>query len=140
MTQCTIRLLPLLLQLPLPYRIPIVPTPLIHLTQPIVETWLDDQILNTDICVDGYNIVRLDRNRQGGGVLIFVSKAFSYNLVHSGSPELELIVLSLQPPQSPIITTNAPISIFDTLLNSLCLYVTVSYLILCSWETSMLIF
>ena len=58
----------------------------------IVETWLDNQILNTEICIDGYDIVRLDRNRQGGGVLIFVSKAFSYNLVHSGSPELELIV------------------------------------------------
>ena len=68
----------------------------------IGETWLDNQILNTEICIDGYDIVRLDRNRQGGGVLIFVSKAFSYNLVHSGSPELELIVLSLQSSQSPI--------------------------------------
>ena len=42
----------------------------------IVETWLDKQILDCEVCIDNYDIVRHDRNRQGGGVLFFVSRSF----------------------------------------------------------------
>ena len=33
----------------------------------IVESWLSDDILDAEISIDGYHIVRLDRNRYGGG-------------------------------------------------------------------------
>ena len=38
------------------------------------ESHLDEQILNSDISIDGYNsIFRKDRNSYGGGVIIYVS-------------------------------------------------------------------
>lgn len=36
----------------------------------IVESWLDSAIEDNELCIDGYNIVRLDRNRHGGGILL----------------------------------------------------------------------
>ena len=101
----------------------------------IVESWLDNQILNCELSIDNYDIVRLDRNRQGGGVLIFVTRTLSYNILFSGSPELELIVISINSSLLSPITVglfyrppNTPVSIFDTLLNSICLHVGVSLL------------
>ena len=32
------------------------------------ETWLDDSISGNEVKIEGYNIVRLDRNREGGCV------------------------------------------------------------------------
>ena len=58
----------------------------------ITETWLDNQILDSEVCIDDYDIVRHDRNRQGGGVLIFVAQSLSYNVLVSGPSELELIL------------------------------------------------
>jgi hypothetical protein len=55
----------------------------------IVESWLDDQILNCEVCIDNYDIIRHDRNRQGGGVLIFVIRPLSYNVLFSGPSELD---------------------------------------------------
>lgn len=58
----------------------------------IIETWLNGDILDNELCMEGYDIIRLDRNRHGGGVSIYVSSTFSHNVLYSGSPELELIV------------------------------------------------
>ena len=33
-------------------------------------------ISDDEISIDGYNVVRADRNRHGGGVLIFISNIF----------------------------------------------------------------
>ncbi len=38
----------------------------------ISETWLDDSIKDSEICPPGYTVFRNDRNRNGGGVAIFV--------------------------------------------------------------------
>ena len=60
----------------------------------INETWLNDNIGNSDINIDGYNIVRKDRKTRmpqttctnplkkshGGGVLIYVRDNYSYKL------------------------------------------------------------
>ena len=37
----------------------------------IVESWMENEIYDNEMSIDGYNIVRADRNRHGGGVLIF---------------------------------------------------------------------
>ena len=41
----------------------------IHLTvSASVESWLSNDIQNSELCISGYDIVPLDRNRHGGGV------------------------------------------------------------------------
>ena len=36
----------------------------------IVETWLCDSITDTELTVNDYQMVHLERNRHGGGVLM----------------------------------------------------------------------
>ena len=38
----------------------------------IVESWLCSDISVSEISVPGYQIIRLDRNRHGGGVLFYL--------------------------------------------------------------------
>ena len=84
------------------------------------------------LSIDNYNIVRHDRNRHGGGVLIYVDCSLSHSLVFSGSPDLELIIISVNFPLSKIVIglfyhpPNAPSPVFDNLLTSLCTHVDVS--------------
>lgn len=35
----------------------------------VVETWLSDEIDDSEICIQGYTSVRLDRTRHGGGLI-----------------------------------------------------------------------
>ena len=42
------------------------------------ETRLDDTIENNTVRIPGYNIIRRDRNRRGGGVAILVKNNYSY--------------------------------------------------------------
>ena len=99
----------------------------------IVETWLDETVSNSELCLQNFDIIRRDRNRQGGGILIYL---YSHSLVFTGSDDLELIVLAVnnsnfkaalglfyRPPSSSS-------SIFDiyTLLTVLCLHVNVALL------------
>ena len=44
----------------------------------LTETWLDYTIENEEIQVNNYNVLRNDRNRRGGGVLIYVRDDFEY--------------------------------------------------------------
>jgi hypothetical protein len=43
----------------------------------VTETWLNNAILNIDLTIPGYNIYRKDRNRQGGGILVYVKDHLS---------------------------------------------------------------
>ena len=92
----------------------------------LTETWLCSDILDSELHIPNYTIVRQDRNRHGGGVAIYINNAFSFKVLLSGPSDLELIIISLQsgrhgnlcvgvfyrPPSSLY-------SIFDTLLDSL---------------------
>ena len=42
------------------------------------ETRLDISVLDCEVEIPGYDIVRLDRNRNGGGVAIFIRENISY--------------------------------------------------------------
>ena len=42
----------------------------------LVETWLCSDILDTEISIPNYSIVRLDRNRHGGGVAYDIQKSW----------------------------------------------------------------
>ena len=50
------------------------------------ETWLDETVNDAEIAVDGYSVIRRDRNRHGGGVLLYVRSGIAYDL----RPELEV--------------------------------------------------
>ena len=43
------------------------------------ETWLDQSVTVNEIHLPGYSVERTDRNRQGGGVCIYVRDDLSYN-------------------------------------------------------------
>ena len=53
----------------------------------VSETWLDTSIGNAEVCPDGYDLLRRDRNRNGGGVGIFVNNSLRYIV----RPDLETI-------------------------------------------------
>ena len=61
----------------------------------IVESWMENEISDDEISIDGYNVVRADRNRHGGGVLIFISKIFIHRVIFRGDHELELLIVSV---------------------------------------------
>ena len=42
----------------------------------IVETWLDSDILDSEICIPNYELIHLDRDRHGGGVGIYIAATF----------------------------------------------------------------
>ena len=44
----------------------------------ITETWLDSTIHNIEVEVGGYRIERLDRNRHGGGICLYIAEGIKY--------------------------------------------------------------
>jgi len=44
----------------------------------LVETWLCMDISDTEIYIPNYSFVRLDRNRHGGGVAMYIRNSVSY--------------------------------------------------------------
>ena len=54
----------------------------------ITESWLCHDIQDSEIQIPGYQLVRLDRNRHGGGVLMYVLYKFIVKLLPSPYPSL----------------------------------------------------
>ena len=94
----------------------------------ITETWLSSDIEDQEIVLSGYYSCRLDRNRHGGGLVIFYRSTLGYKPVLSGSNDLELSIVSFhkdnckvcialfyRPPSSPFCTFDN----FCTILHSL---------------------
>ena len=42
------------------------------------ETFIDSNVADNEISIDGYSIVKKDRNRHGGGVLLYVKDGITY--------------------------------------------------------------
>ena len=61
----------------------------------IVETWLDDSVFDNELTIPNYCLVRLDRNRHGGGVLLYIRDDLSYNVIFMGPENLELLGITL---------------------------------------------
>ena len=60
----------------------------------IVETWLCADVLDSEIALPGYQVYRRDRNRHGGGILIYVRDHFACNILPSAD-NLEIITVSV---------------------------------------------
>ncbi len=76
----------------------------------LTETWIDSSVTNNEIKVDNYNVIRKDRNRQGGGVCIFIRSDINFNVLDI-NVELELLFLDL------LLPATKPI-LFGSLLSS----------------------
>ena len=46
----------------------------------VCETWLDENVSNDEIGVRGYTILRKDRDRHGGGVLLYIKDSLAFNM------------------------------------------------------------
>ena len=61
----------------------------------IVETWLSNDISDNEISLEGFQVLRLDRNRHGGGMLIFVHDSLVSKVVVAGPSSFELLIISV---------------------------------------------
>ena len=65
------------------------------------ETRLDHSIPDDLVNIPNYDIIRNDRNRNGGGVCIYVGNTISYrNLSHTIPDNLEAVVVEIRKPNS----------------------------------------
>ena len=67
----------------------------------INETRLDEGILNSEIYIPGYEIVRRDRKRKSGGVCFYIQTAINYSVptdLHINN--LENVCLEIRKPNS----------------------------------------
>ena len=69
----------------------------------VSETWLDGSVTDAEIELVGYTVVRKDRNRNGGGVCLYVRSDISYNpRTDLLCDELESVWIDLLPMTRPI--------------------------------------
>ena len=61
----------------------------------IVESWLDPSILDNEISIVNYSLVRLDRSRHGGGVLLYIKDNLPFSIIISGFESLEFICIKI---------------------------------------------
>jgi len=75
-----------------------------------------------EICIPVFDIVRLDRNRHGGGVIIYVSSLFTYNILFTGDSSFECITTSLKLDSCVCLLYSPPNAsdVLDTLFSTLC--------------------
>ena len=59
------------------------------------DAWLCLDILSNKVCIINSSLVRLDRNRHGGGVAMYIRETIPYNVLLSGPTSLELLSITL---------------------------------------------
>ena len=65
------------------------------------ETRLDDSVLDCEVEIPGYDILRRDRNRNGGGVSMYIRKNIPYcNREDLAVENIELICIEVKKPKS----------------------------------------
>ena len=43
------------------------------------ETWLNDTVTDQEVRVEGYSVIRKDRDRQGGGVCLYINEDLAFS-------------------------------------------------------------
>ena len=60
----------------------------------VSEIWLSLDVLDNEVLINGYNLVRKDRNHHGRGVAIYISSALPFKRLHfPHSKDLELMLV-----------------------------------------------
>ena len=89
----------------------------------LLKQWLDDNVSDNDFSLSNYQLFRLDRNRHGGSIAVFVHFSFSCKVLLQGGPfALEFISVVSQPSFSLCLFYRPPpfpVSFFDNLCTTL---------------------
>ena len=70
----------------------------------ITESKLDSSVDNNEVSIAGYNILRCDRNRNGGGVAFYIRSDICYNEKTLFSKEIEHVFVDLFIPKVKVIS------------------------------------
>ena len=74
----------------------------------ISESWLDSSITDEEIKIDGYSLIRGDRNRNGGGVCLYIKNNIPHNRrMDLNTSSLESLWIDLLFPKTKPITVGA---------------------------------
>ena len=50
----------------------------------VVESWLCSDICDSEISLVDYSIVRLDRSRHGGGIILYIKNNLNFDIISHG--------------------------------------------------------
>ena len=73
----------------------------------INENRFDKQIIDSEVDIDGYHIIRKDRNRSGGGVAFYIRSSLNYKVRYEIDPfDLQILTVEINKPKSkPLLVT-----------------------------------
>ena len=67
----------------------------------VTESWLDNTIHDNEVCIPGYSIQRKDRNREGGGVCMFIRNNINFNRRSDiDNDDFEFLAIDIMLPKS----------------------------------------
>ena len=66
----------------------------------VIESKLDSSINDSELKIEGYELLRCDRNRHGGGVACYISKSLCFNIKNIFSEEIENIFIDILLPKT----------------------------------------
>ena len=67
----------------------------------INESKIDNSVTDSEISIPGYNVIRRDRNRYGGGVVVYIREVYSFKERSDlNSDDLEMICIEISKPRS----------------------------------------
>ena len=93
----------------------------------ISETWLDDTICDSEIRTDNYTVRRNDRNRQGGGLCMYIRNYLAFNVLDELSHDdieatwIELLLPKTKPIACGVVYRPPDQTISYDLFESVCL-------------------
>ena len=61
----------------------------------IVETWLSPTICDNEVSLEGFQVLRLDSNRHGGGIIMLIHNSLVPKVVAARPDNLELLISSV---------------------------------------------
>ena len=86
----------------------------------VVETWLSAEILDAEISICGYQCFRRDRNRHGGGIVVYVRDCIvAATIVDNTELEHLMLTLSVNNRKTTIATFYCPPSSSPELMDTL---------------------
>ena len=64
------------------------------------ETWLDDSFSDVELSLPGYQLMRRDRDRHGGGIAVYIADNLSLNRLDTPADNIEALWFELSQPNS----------------------------------------